>query len=197
MAIQPEKRNENSAERICNLLEQWPVIPAIKDAVTLEAALHCENPVVFLLNAQLQDLEKTLRLLDQAGKAVFLHLDRVDGLQTKDTAVEFLQTYPLTGILSTRESVLRKAKSCGFLTVHRFFLWDSLSLEAVQEAMLHARADFIDLLPGLIPKLLRRFAQGSVPLLAGGLLESKEEVIAALEAGALAVSTTNCSLWDC
>ena len=47
------------------------------------------------------------------------------------------------------------------------------------------------------PKILRRVcATAKVPVLAGGLIADKEDVMAALEAGITAISTTNQAVWD-
>ena len=55
----------------------------------------------------------------------------------------------------------------------------------------------VELMPGVIPKILRRLCERvSVPVIAGGLIETKEEIIAAINAGAAAVSTTNQEVWE-
>ena len=47
------------------------------------------------------------------------------------------------------------------------------------------------------PKILRRVcADAKVPVLTGGLIADKEDVMAALDAGATAISTTNQAVWN-
>ena len=47
-----------------------------------------------------------------------------------------------------------------------------------------------------MPKIIRKLAsEMEVPLIAGGLITDKEDVINALSAGALAVSTTLSDIW--
>ena len=46
-------------------------------------------------------------------------------------------------------------------------------------------------MPGVIPKEIKRFACLGKNLIAGGLIETREEAEAALEAGAVAVSSSN------
>ena len=56
--------------------------------------------------------------------------------------------------------------------------------------------DLIEVLPGLMPKIIRRVSQAAgKPVIAGGLISDKEDVTAALGAGAVAVSTTNPAVW--
>ena len=59
-----------------------------------------------------------------------------------------------------------------------------------------SRPDFIEVLPGVMPKVLRKIAKVSrIPMIAGGLVTDREDVIQALSAGAVAVSTTNREVW--
>ena len=57
--------------------------------------------------------------------------------------------------------------------------------------------DFIEVLPGVMPKTIRKICENAhTPVLAGGLIADKEDVMAALGAGALAISTTNRDVWN-
>ena len=54
----------------------------------------------------------------------------------------------------------------------------------------------MDILPGTMPRVISRLCgQLSQPLIASGLLSDKQDVMAALSAGAAAVSTTCEELW--
>ncbi|MNI99461.1 Glycerol-3-phosphate responsive antiterminator [compost metagenome] len=56
--------------------------------------------------------------------------------------------------------------------------------------------DAIEVMPGLIPRVIRELRQElDTPIIAGGLIKHPEEVEAALNAGALAVSAGNKGLW--
>ena len=78
----------------------------------------------------------------------------------------------------------------------RVFLLDSIALESLDKIPANL-PDCLDLLPGAMPKILRRVcAKAKVPVLTGGLIADKEDVMAALEAGATAISTTNQAVWD-
>ena len=53
------------------------------------------------------------------------------------------------------------------------------------------------MLPGIIPTVIRELAdKTAVPLIAGGLIRSKQDVIQALQAGVIAVSTTSQAVWQ-
>ncbi|NLY32097.1 MAG: glycerol-3-phosphate responsive antiterminator, partial [Firmicutes bacterium] len=50
--------------------------------------------------------------------------------------------------------------------------------------------------PGIIPRVVKRVSQETqIPLIAGGLIESKEDILATLQAGAVGISTTKEELW--
>ena len=53
----------------------------------------------------------------------------------------------------------------------------------------------IEIVPGVIPKVLDRFSKGKLPVIAGGLLETKAELTQALNCGVIAVSTGRVELW--
>ena len=64
------------------------------------------------------------------------------------------------------------------------FLLDSISLESLGKMPANL-PDCLDILPGTMPKILRRVcADAKVPVLTGGLIADKEDVMAALDAGA-------------
>ena len=54
----------------------------------------------------------------------------------------------------------------------------------------------IEIMPAVMPGVIRRFKQEiSLPVIAGGLIDSKEDIIDILKAGALGVSTGKKELW--
>ena len=80
--------------------------------------------------------------------------------------------------------------------VQRFFVIDSMALANVTRRHDACRPDFIEILPGVMPKIIRRICQETqTPIIAGGLVSDKEDIMAALGAGACAVSTTNPEVW--
>ena len=101
----------------------------------------------------------------------------------------------LDGACRVKE-LARRAKELGLAAILRVFLLDSIALESLDKIPANL-PDCLDLLPGAMPKILRRVcAKAKVPVLTGGLIADKEDVLAALEAGATAISTTNQAVWD-
>ena len=59
------------------------------------------------------------------------------------------------------------------------------------------KPDFIEVLPGAMPEVLRRLCdEVRIPVIAGGLLTDRTSVMSALDAGAIAVSSTNHKVWE-
>ena len=100
------------------------------------------------------------------------------------------------GIISTKPSLIKKAKELGMYTILRYFLLDSMAFENIRQQQHIVRPDFIEVLPGVMPRVIKRIC-GSIktPIIAGGLITDKEDVMAALSAGAIAVSSTNHQVW--
>jgi glycerol uptake operon antiterminator len=70
-----------------------------------------------------------------------------------------------------------------------------MALLNVEKQLPLEHADAIEILPGLMPKVIRHLAGlTDKPIIAGGLITDRHDVQSALEAGAAAVSTTKLSL---
>ncbi len=179
---------------LTDILERSPVIAAIHDA-DFEAALRSPCEVLFHLKASILSVTERIRAAHQAGKRIFIHIDLATGIGKDKAGVEFLAHCGADGIISTRGQLLRMARECGMLTVQRFFALDSRGIDSIHEMLESSDPDMIELMPGVISKIIRRFSAGTIPVIAGGLVETKSEVTEALGAGASAVSTSAVNLW--
>ena len=177
------------------LLQDTPVIAAVKNDEGLEQALESGCGVLFFLYGTILTIPALVQRAKDAGKTVFVHVDLVEGLNSRDIAADFLSASTAAdGVISTRPNLIRRAKELNLITIQRFFLLDSLSFETILRQSSHA--DAVDILPGTMPKVIERLtAQLRLPLIASGLISDKQDIIAALSAGAVAVSTTSTRLW--
>ena len=108
-----------------SVLEQNPVLPAVKDAGRLEACLAQPAGVVFLLGGDILNIDRLIDRVHQAGKYAVVHADLVAGLAPLEIAVDFLHRCGADGIISTRPMLLRRGRELGMLTVLRVFAIDS------------------------------------------------------------------------
>lgn len=177
--------------------EDCPVIAAIKDEEGLKKCLSSDIQIVFVLYGDICSISHIVSELKKAGKTVIVHLDLITGLSSREIAVTYLKSVThADGIISTKPAVIRQAKEEGLFAVMRFFVIDSIAFESIRRQSECVRPDMIEVLPGVMPKIIHRICQESkVPVIAGGLISDKEDIMAALNAGAIAISTTNQKVW--
>ena len=103
-----------------------PVIAAVKTDEALTAALASPCSAVFLLASTLLTVDGLVHRIHDAGKLAVVHIDLVDGLSSREIAVDSLNAlcHP-DGIISTRPTLIRRARHRGLLTVQRAFILDS------------------------------------------------------------------------
>lgn len=183
-------------QKLTSALLDMPIIAAAKNEDGLQLALESDCAAIFLLFGTICSVGTLVQQIKDGGKMAFVHLDLIEGLSNRDVAVDFIQSNTQAdGIISTRLSLIRRGRELGLFTIQRFFIHDSLSFEMVIRQS--TDADMVDILPGSIPKTIHRLStMVNRPLIASGLLADKEDIISALSAGALAVSTTSPALWD-
>ena len=182
-------------------VEANPVIAAVKNDAGLQAAVEMEEiQVIFVLYGDVCTIPEILERIKAAGKKAMVHIDLIAGLSAKEISVEFIARQTRAdGIITTKPALVRRAKELGIFAVLRFFVIDSLALKNIENLEMQcgtSRPDYIEVLPGVMPKVLGRIAKVSrIPMIAGGLITEKEDVIAALSVGAIAVSSTNQDVW--
>ena len=180
---------------VINALERTPVIAAT-DRAGWQMAVSSDAEVLFHLGADIISVGEDIAAAKQNGKFVFIHIDLADGIGKDKAGIEWLKVLGADGIISTRTQLIRAAHDSGLLAVQRFFMLDSKGMHSVAETIENTRPDLIEIMPGVIPKALRLFSRQEIPVIAGGLIETKQEVTAALFAGAIAVSTGKKELWN-
>lgn len=185
----------SNKQKLMNALQDAPVIAAIKNDEGLDSALTSDCEVIFFLYGTIITIPALVARVKDAGKLALVHVDLIDGLSTKDVAVDFVHDeVHADGIITTRPNLIRRGRELGMITIQRFFLLDSLAFENILRQA--SGADAVDILPGVMPKTIRRLSDRlHQPIIASGLISDKEDILAALGAGAVAVSTTSAPLW--
>ena len=179
------------------ILVESPVIAAIKDERGRGECLKTECQVVFILFGNVCNIGDIVKRVKDGGKRAIVHMDLVNGLSSKEISVDFIKsTTQADGIISTKPMIVKRAKELGLLTIQRFFIIDSIALENSKRQIEIYHPDCVEIMPGIMPKILKDIrAFVNVPVIAGGLLTDKKDVMGALSAGADAISTTNENLW--
>ena len=184
--------------KIHPLLLDSPVIAAVKDDAGLRLALASDCRVIFLLYGSIVNIEELVQQIHQAGKACFVHIDLTDGFSNREAAVDgMVRICHPDGIISTRMPQVRRAQQLGLVGILRAFLLDSMSVATLLQQLEGSRPDYVEVLPGILPTVIREITvQTPIPLIAGGLIRSKQDVIQALQAGVTAVSSSSPKVWS-
>ena len=176
-------------------LECSPIIAAVREN-RWERALESPASVIFDLEASLLTVKTHAEQAHAADKALFVHVDLAEGIGKDKVGIRYLAEAGVDGIISTRAQVIRMAKDQNLLTVQRFFALDSQGMDSIQEMLRSTNPHLMEIMPGVVGKAIKRFSAGTIPVIAGGLIETKQEVTAALGNGATAISTGCQALWD-
>ncbi|PLR75920.1 glycerol-3-phosphate responsive antiterminator GlpP [Bacillus sp. V3-13] len=173
------------------------IIPAAKNMKQFELFLESSCDFGVLLEIHIAQLKHVSQMACQCNKKILIHADLVHGLKNDEYATEFLcQEIKPFGIISTRPNVIVKAKQKGVLAIQRIFLLDSQAMERGYSLLKTTKADYVEVLPGIIPRIIRQMSENiNIPILAGGLVQTEEEVASAIHAGAIAVTTSRVELW--
>ena len=183
------------------MIEAAPVIAAVKDDEGLEICLTSEVEAVFILFGDICTIADIVARVKDAGKIAMVHMDLVTGLSPQDVSIDFIRKYTRAdGIITTKANLITHAREIGLVTVLRYFVIDSLALFSIERRSRENRDSqpaMIEILPGIIvPKMVRKICSMSkVPVLCGGLIQEKEDVMNALANGAAAISTTCPEVW--
>lgn len=172
------------------------VIAAVRTKEELEDALKSPVSMIFHLNPNILTLTTTIDQVHEAGKKLLIHMDLADGIGKDRAGIYFAKKAGVDGIISTRVKIIKDAREAGLYTVQRFFAVDSQSVQTTIEAAKNARPNMIEIMPGMMEKVIVRLKQEiDIPVIAGGLVETKNEIKTAMTAGATAVSTGVRELW--
>lgn len=178
-------------------LEDSPIIAAIKDDTGLKKCLASDSRVVFILYGDICTISDIVDTIKSSGKIAMVHLDLITGLSSKEIAVDFIKKYTAAdGIITTKPALVKRAKELEFYTILRLFVIDSMAYANIERQTKTAKPDLIEILPALMPKIVSKICDISqTPVIAGGLVSDKEDVMALLQAGVMSISSTNESIW--
>ncbi len=174
-----------------------PILPAIRNMKQFDEFLNSSFSYGVILDIHLGQLKGVIREAKKHGKNMMVHVDLIQGIKHDEYGAEFIcQDIKPAGIISTRSSVIAKAKQKKVYAIQRLFLLDTSAMEKSMEFVGKHKPDFIEVLPGIVPSLIQEIKEKTgIPIFAGGFIRTEEDVEQALKAGAVAVTTSNTKLW--
>ncbi|MDN5352063.1 MAG: glycerol uptake operon antiterminator [Clostridiales bacterium] len=175
-----------------------PIVAAIHHEEALESALKSDVAIVFLLTSNIMTVKETTARIKSAGKRVFIHVDLVEGLSRDLMGLRYIcETAEPDGIITTKSQLVKACKNMNVLAIQRIFMIDSHNFDSGVKSVLECVPDAVEILPGIMPTVTRQFVQKvNKPVITGGLITTKEDIINSLNAGASGVSTTETSIWN-
>ncbi|MEK3889258.1 glycerol-3-phosphate responsive antiterminator [Bacillus sp. FSL K6-3431] len=180
------------------VFESQKILPALRDFRQFEQLMKSPFEYIILLEVNIGNLKNVMLEARKYHKKVLVHADLIQGLKNDDYAADYIcNDIKPAGIISTRSNMIVKAKAKKIIAIQRTFLLDTIALEKSYQLIERTKPDFIEVLPGVVPHLIKEVhAKTNIPVIGGGLIRTGEEVEAALAAGASAVTTSHRELWD-
>lgn len=179
-------------------LEINPIIAAVSDLDKLNEVIESPCEVVFLLTGDLFNLSNTVNTIKDADMDIYVHVDLLDGFANDMTTLRFInEKIKPDGIITTKSKLIKKAKTLGMCVVQRIFALDSLSIDTGVKSINATKPDAVEIMPGIVPRILEEIKNHtSIPIIAGGLISRKEDVIQGIKAGAVGISTSKSDIWN-
>lgn len=186
--------NENLLRALC----PGPVIPAVRSMNDLRAAFDCKAPGIILLFGDIVALPGLLSEAVKHHKKLIVHLDLLEGIGRDKAGVRFLARLGVLAVVTTKAQLVKAAREEGMIVIQRLFMMDSDTLKNGIKIVRNVKPDAVEILPASVPPFVfQQLSQETqVPVFAGGLVDSLEDVRHALASGASAVSTSNKELWE-
>lgn len=185
-------------EIIIERVEVNPIIAAVQNEGDVENAIKSDVTTIFLLCADIFNVKTLVDKIKNANKSVLIHIDFLEGIGKDAKAIDYIiQVIKPDGVISTKSNHIKLAKEKGMFTIQRFFLIDNKSYDMTIKSVKSIQPDMIEIMPGVMPGVISRITrQLSTPVIAGGLISSKQDIVEILKAGALGASTGKKELWE-
>ena len=189
---------ENAYRAFYDSLERCPIIASINSDELLKMATKSSCEIVYVLYGNICTIRQITEEIHRAGKTAVVHADLIDGLASREISIDYLKDHAgADGIISTKPHLIRRGNELDLITIQRFFMLDRLFYHNIKRYVRETSPDFVELLPAGLTKMIRFAVEelSGAPLIASGLILDRSDVVGALSAGAIAVSTTNTDVW--
>jgi glycerol uptake operon antiterminator len=188
----------NSLNDLEEILADNPIIAAINTDEALKKVLVSKAQIVFVIYGNILNIENICKSLKEAGKTIFVHMDMIEGIKGDSKGIEFIkQVANPDGIITTKQSNVKYAVQLGLKTIERVFIIDSQSMKTGIKNINSVMPDAVEVMPGVASKIISKMQKDvHLPIIAGGLIETHSDIIEAISAGAVAISTSNSELWN-
>ncbi|MGQ7790308.1 glycerol-3-phosphate responsive antiterminator [Shigella flexneri] len=173
------------------------MIAAVKDNASLQLAIDSECQFISVLYGNICTISNIVKKIKNAGKYAFIHVDLLEGASNKEVVIQFLKLVTeADGIISTKASMLKAARAEVFSVFITCLLLIRFRFTTLISKLRNRIRIVLRSLPGCMPKVLGWVTEKiRQPLIAGGLVCDEEDARNAINAGVVALSTTNTGVW--
>ena len=174
-----------------------PIIASINDLDKLDIALQSPCEIIFLLTGNIFNLKEISNKVTSYNKSLYIYIDLIDGFSKDTWGLEYIiKNIQLDGVITSKQNLVKLSKDMGVFTIYRMFIPDSKALKQGINFVKTNHPHAVEILPGPMPKVLKMILNEiNIPLIASGLIMDMIDLNSILEAGALAISTSNDNIW--
>lgn len=178
-------------------MNPFPIIASVTKEEQIPKMLLSKVERVNLMTGHIGNLESIIRQAHDSGKKVYIHMEMVSGLGKDAHAIHYLaEKFRADGILTTKSAAVTAARQAGLKSIQRIFAIDTAAIQTAIRMINSSQPDEVELMPGLMPRVIRELKQTiKQPLIVGGLIRHEQEMIEALESGANFISTGDPAMW--
>ncbi len=119
---------------------------------------------MFHLSPDILTLKEDVKLMHQAQKKLFIHIDLAEGIGKDKSGVQFVKMLGVDGIIATRSNIIKYAKEFDIIAMQRFFIIDSQSINTTVETLKSSKANMIEIMPGNNVKAVQRLRKKWISL---------------------------------
>lgn len=174
-----------------------PIVASINDLNKLDIALQSPVENIFLLTGNIFNLKEVSHRVLSKDKGLYICIDSIDGFSKDTWGLEYIvKNIGLSGIITRKNSLVKLSKDMGVFTIQRLYITDTTQLEDGLFSIKTNRPYAIEILPGIMPKIIKKIIKETkIPLIAGGLVNDEEDILMSMDCGAVAISTNNEKAW--
>jgi len=115
---------------LIKLLEENPIIAAVKNESELDIVLDSDVQVIFVLFGDILNIKEISEKINSKNKIGIVHIDLVDGITNREVGIKYLKKETqFKGVISTKPQVIKYAKAYDLLAIQRVFIFDTRSLK--------------------------------------------------------------------
>jgi glycerol uptake operon antiterminator len=175
------------------------VIPVVENRTQFLTALTMSgHTVIFIRHCDLFELKSLCQQALHQGYALYINVDHISGIHPDMAGLQYLiEHFHITGIISANQKILASGKTLGLETILQIFAADSTGLGSATEMLHTTDVDFFNVSPALVVPSISETLRTLLPrpFIASGLISTRRQIQAVVQAGALGVVVVQPELW--